>query len=196
MTCLKKAYGTDFEFTDSVIEDAKATLSRLLSFKANVESWLISLKDNFGKKFSNHDLQLEEKSDFSQQAIETAARDNFDFPEILKIILSQVSTTEAYYQHNLDQTHPLLLYKSLNVLKHTCETILGLRLEQETSSHEHLASLEKLLKFRFNVRSLALKDGSSKEFLALCDEIRDELQMDGLFVSDGKDKSIWKFRKT
>lgn len=193
--CLKKKYGDNFEFTDFLIEDAKNSLSRLAAFKANIEYRMIALNENYGKKFNEHDLMLQEKLVSYQQGIENAARDNFDFPEILKIALDQVTLTESYYQQNQSHSHPLLLYSSLSAVKHMCQTILGLRLEEETFSKDHLAIQDKLLQFRFNVRSLALKDESFEEFLVLCDEIRDELKHAGLLLSDGKDQSIWKFRK-
>jgi cysteinyl-tRNA synthetase len=195
MMCLKRKYGDNFEFADFLIEDAKASLSRLLAFKTNIEYRMIALNENYGKAFSENDLMLQDKLVAYQQAIENAARDNFDFPGIIKIVLDQVTLTESYYQQNQSHAHPLLLYSSLNTIKHICQTILGLRLEQETVSKDHLPILDKLLQFRFNVRNLALKDESFEEFLVLCDEIRDELKHDGLLLSDGKVQSIWKFRK-
>lgn len=192
MVCLKRRYADNFEFTDSLVEEAKSTLSRLSAFKANVELWVASLTDQYASKFTEDDLLLQDQIARFQQATIEAARDNFDFPLVLKIVMDQVALTESYYKKNTLKSHPLLLYQSLQSVMKTCQTILGLTLKQETLTGKRLEMLDKLIQFRGQIRQLALQE-MYRDILGSCDAVRDDLKKDGLLISDTKDHSTWKF---
>ncbi|KAJ1964889.1 cysteinyl-tRNA synthetase [Dispira parvispora] len=203
---LQQQWDSPMDFKQSTMEEA-CTMERLfhnffLKAKALIQEFRERASDSTGShQYHDAEKSLAEVLQLKQTVVHQALCDSFNTPAALQALVELVSKTNIYIngcsrdQLNVPIVEQVARYvtKILRVfgVAESGPTVgFGGGAQGGASSVEEVAMpyLRVLAQFRDNVRELARKSGSSKEFLVLCDKLRDvELADLGVLLDDQDD---------
>lgn len=196
MACVLSNYRNTMEYSDAMMETAKATNSRFNSFKVSCEDYL-----NGNTRTVNQNVDSEHvlrKFEESKVRVDECLCDDFDTARVMTVlsdltkttnsILSYDSKNQSSYQSScVDVIGPIFKYT-----EKIFETF-GFRETQSTSQKHDIGDLvDDLLRLRMELRTEAIATKNNKLFI-VCDNIRDTLKKNGVEVKDHGDKSSWSF---
>lgn len=200
---------SDKEFTDEKMQ------------KAVVLDYTFSSFLNLCKTYCGHDsaltpLELNEDEAFARldqarQSVHAALCDDFNTPKVIEELNELVGYMNRLFQSNktpasataesVSNRHhgPVMAFS--NFLQDTLDTF-GVTWRADANSASSSAKIEQILeasiKFRRQVRNLALDKSTPKDaktrMLALCDDLRIDFQKASVELKDTKDNTIWQIR--
>lgn len=197
---LLQGWDRTMNFSDQFVDEAITKEKKLKEFFLEVEVHL--RKGTAGKQVWNTtDRVLHEDLLASQSLVDSALKNNFDFPTAFQALFNLVSKVNVYMSSHPALRTPLLRKCAMYV--HKMLTIFGVvnsdSLKMTTSSSQCSDTqntlspvLDCLVEFRKQIRTLAIAEGNH-DILKLCDQFRDQsLPPLGIRLDDSQLETVWK----
>jgi len=210
MFYLTHKYDQPLDWSESALEAAVAEVKRFDTFFQNMKTHFRKPEEALraSQRWDSYETDLFRAHQQAAAAVHAALCDNFDTPRAIAALRELIGHTNKYTAARAADAAdsslrvPLLLdvagYISgtLRTFGLGAPTPIGIDRDDAAASFEERVTpiVETFSRFRDAVRSQAIA-GKAKEYLELCDKVRDEMLPEvGIQLEDKKDGSVFKIR--
>ncbi|ODV88676.1 hypothetical protein CANCADRAFT_57811 [Tortispora caseinolytica NRRL Y-17796] len=200
---IMQQWSKPLDFKESLLSEVRAVESAFTKFFTNVQSLLRERADKADSptRVEKDELELFKKLDEARVAVHDALCDNLSTPSAITVLLDLIQNVNIYLK---SATNPGLSAIT-DIARYITRMldVFGLNFNDDrigwtsTSTGDVgafnkeevvLPYVKALSSFRDSIRSIAMNDGSTKDILKLCDEMRDiTLPKLGIGLDDRKD---------
>jgi len=203
MLCLMSNYRKEMEYSEESLKIAKDVLTIFNTFLMNCDSFV---KNSFKSSHSINGTMLHQKLEETKIAVKNHFADDFNTAQATTKVRNLMSLTEKEMKLKSDVENSKIsgidaIAAVSNFVSHYLKSLGFNQMNSKVSSnkdHEVDSILDELNEFRRHVRSQALamdKNENKRSLLAACDNLRKNLEFQGIQIKDQLTTSSWNWKK-
>lgn len=196
MLCLLSHYRNQMDFDPSLMETAKVTCQKISSFRNDIDAVVKGQK--IISPFDSNELH--ERINETSDSIDAFLRDDFKTSKCIEHLILLIKTVNKFFNQKNPQQNSSSNISDLLAVKNFVDCrlgIFGLNFKDssdvsEKNSVNSKTIVDGVVEIRNRLRNRAI-ESKDKELLKECDEIRENLKLNGIALKDHGKLSSWHY---